>query len=251
MLMKFYLKVLVMFVIGSLIFAGELTISAAASLKDVMGEIEKVYETDYKEMKLTLNYGGSGSLQQQIENGAPVDIFISAALKQVESLDKKNLLYPNSQINLLKNDVVLIIPKNSKANIKDFFGLGDEKIKKIGIGEPKSVPVGQYSMEIFKKLDIQKMIESKLIYAKDVRAVLTWVETENVDAGIVYKTDAVLSEKIKIIGNAPKDSHSPVIYPAAIIKDSKSIPEAKKFIEFLKGKKAKDIFVKYGFTPIN
>jgi len=236
---------------SNLMFGNELIISVAASLKDVMGEIEKNYETDYKGTKLSFNFGASGSLEQQIENGAPVDIFISAALKQVDDLDKKGYLLAGSQSNLLKNDIVLIVPRDSKINIKDFYGLNDEKIKVIGIGEPKSVPVGQYSLEVFKKLNILNSVESKLIYGKDVRTVLTWVETENVDAGIVYKTDAILSDKIKIIGSAPKDSHSPVIYPAAIIKDTKYVSEAKKFLEFLKGKKAKEIFIKYGFTPIN
>ena len=251
MLMKFLLKVVLMLVIFNAVFAGEITVSAAASLKDVMGEIEKNYEAEFKGTKVVFNFGASGSLQQQIENGAPVDIFISAGLKQIEELNKKGYLLAESQNNLLKNDIVLVIPRDSKVNLKDFYGLNDEKIKIIGIGEPKSVPVGQYSWEVFKKLNILNGIESKLIYGKDVRTVLTWVETENVDAGIVYKTDAILSDKIKIIGSAPKDSHSPVIYPVAIIKDTKYISEAKKFLEFLKGKKAKEIFIKYGFTPIN
>lgn len=236
---------------SNLMFGNELIISVAASLKDVMGEIEKNYETDYKGTKLSFNFGASGSLEQQIENGAPVDIFISAALKQVDDLDKKGLLLDNTKFNLLKNDIVLIVPREANINIKDFYGLNDERLKIIGIGEPKSVPVGQYSLEVFKKLGIQNKIESKLVYGKDVRTVLTWVETENVDAGIVYKTDAILSDKIKIIGSAPKDSHSPVIYPVAIIKDTKNVSEAKSFVDFLKGKKAKEIFIKYGFTPIN
>ena len=251
MLMKFLLKVVLMFVVLGSVFAGEITVSAAASLKDVMGEIEKIYEMEFKGTKVVFNFGASGALQQQIENGAPVDIFISAASKQVDELNKKGYLLTESQSNLLKNDIVLVVPGDSKANIKDFYGLNNEKIKVIGIGEPKSVPVGQYSLEVFKKLNILNSVESKLIYGKDVRTVLTWVETENVDAGIVYKTDAILSDKIKIIGSAPNGSHSPVIYPVAIIKDTKYVSEAKSFLEFLKGKKAKDIFIKYGFTPVN
>lgn len=245
------LVVLLMMVFCNFIFAGGLTVSAAASLKDVMTEIGKVYETDFKGQKVVFNYGASGALQQQIENGAPVDLFISAAAKQVDDLDKKGFLLTNSKFELLKNDIVLIVPLGSTMGIKDFSGLTMDKIKRIGIGEPKSVPVGQYSLEVFKFLNIQSNLDSKLIFGKDVRAVLNWVETENVDAGIVYRTDALLSDKVKIIGSAPKDSHSPVIYPVAIVKDSKSINQAKEFLTFLKSKKIKDIFIKYGFTPLN
>lgn len=250
MLKRKILLLICMFGLCNFLFASDLTVSAAASLKDVMSEIEKIFENDFKGTNLILNYGASGALQQQIENGAPVDVFISAASKQVEELDKKGLLLGNTKSDLLKNDIVLITSKNSSIPIKDFNGLVNEKVQRIGIGEPKSVPVGQYSLEVFKFLNIQSSLDTKLIYGKDVRAVLNWVETENVDAGIVYRTDALLSDKVKIICVAPKDSHNPVIYPIAIIKDSKNIEGAKEFLSFLKTKKIRDIFIKYGFSPI-
>lgn len=249
MLIKTFMKiVMLMVILCAIANGGELTVSAAASLKDVLTEIQKVYETGDK--KVVFNFGGSGSLQNQIENGAPVDVFISAAKKQVEELDKKNFLVKGSQVEIVKNDVVLIVPKSSKVNIKDYMGLTDKKIKVIGIGEPSSVPAGQYAMEIFKYIGIDSKISSKLVYGKDVRTILSWVESENADAGIVYKTDAMLSDKIKIIAKASDESHKPVVYPAAIIADTKSLNESKKFIEFLKSKKAQSIFIKFGFTPI-
>ena len=232
------------------ISAVTITVSAAASLKDVMTEIKKAYEIENKVDKLRFNFGGSGSLQQQIENGAPVDIFISAAQKQIDELDKKNLLVKTSKVNLLKNEVVLVTPISSKLAIKSYKDLVNKNVITIGIGEPKSVPAGQYSIERFNKLGISEKIISKLVYGKDVRTILSWVETGNVDAGIVYKTDAISSDKVKVVSTAPKDSHTLVIYPAAIVSDSKLQNESKKFLKFLKSKKAIDIFIKFGFSPI-
>lgn len=234
----------------SSISAATITISAAASLKDVMTEIKKAYEIENKVDKLIFNFGGSGSLQQQIENGAPVDIFISAAQKQIDELDKKNLIIKTSKVNLLKNEVVLVTPISSKLAIKNYKDLINSNVVSLGIGEPKSVPAGQYSIEIFNKLGINEKVNSKLVYGKDVRTILSWVETGNVDAGIVYKTDAISSDKVKVVSTAPKDSHTPVIYPAAIVSDSKFQNESKKFLKFLKSKKAINIFIKFGFSPI-
>lgn len=238
-------------VISSICMAKDITVSAAASLKDVMQDIKKAYETEVKSDSLIFNFGGSGALQQQIENGAPTDVFISAAPKQMDALVSKGLIENGTKLNIVTNEVVLIIPKTSKSKISSYNGLSDAGIAKIGCGEPASVPVGQYSMEVFKNLGITDKVVGKLVYAKDVRAVLNWVETENADAGIVYRTDAITSDKIKIVCAAPKGSHSLIIYPAAVISESKLKDSASKFVKFLKSAKAKEIFVKYGFTPLN
>jgi molybdate transport system substrate-binding protein len=228
----------------------ELTISAAASMKDAMLDIQKIYEKEKPGVKLTFNFGASGSLQKQIENGAPVDLFISAAEKQMNDLDAKKLLLDGTKSTLVENDVVLIVPKDSKLR-GDFKLLTSDMVKKIALGETKSVPVGQYSIEILEKLGIKDAALPKAVYAKDVREVLTWVETGNVDAGIVYKTDALISKgKSVIIASAPKDSHKPVIYPVAVIKDSKSVLAAKDFLAFLKSKKSGAVFTKFGFVTV-
>lgn len=228
-------------------YSASITVSAAASLKDTMLEIKKVYEQENMGEELIFNFGSSGSLKRQIENGAPVDVFISAAEKQVNELEKKNLILQNTRISLLKNEVVLIAPINSVLTIKDYEGLKDGKVGKIGIGDPKSVPAGQYGMEVFDFLKLSEELKEKFVYGKNVRAVLSWVETENVDVGIVYKTDAVISDKVKIIKDAPEGSHRAIIYPAVIIKDSQMVEESAKFLDFLKGKEAKEIFLKFGF----
>jgi molybdate transport system substrate-binding protein len=245
--------VVLLFTVSLGIFAAdktEITISAAASLKDAFLDIQKLYENDKPGEKLILNFGASGSLQQQIENGAPVDIFISAAAKQVDDLQKKGLLLDGSRVTLVENSVVLIVPGDSKLK-GDFNLLASDSVKKIALGETASVPVGQYSLEIFDSMKIREKVLPKAVFAKDVREVLTWVETGNVDAGIVYKTDALISKgKIIVLASAPAGSHKPVIYPAAIIKDSKHAVEAKDFISYLKSKTGTEIFVKYGFVPV-
>jgi molybdate transport system substrate-binding protein len=228
----------------------ELTISAAASLKDALTEIQMLYVKDNPGVSLVFNFGASGSLEQQIENGAPVDVFISAAEKQVNDLEKKNMILDGSKGILAENAVVLIVPKDSKLK-GDFKLLASDAVKKIALGETKSVPVGQYSLEIFESLGIKDTVLPKAVFAKDVREVLTWVETGNVDAGIVYKTDALIAKgKVAVIAEAPKGSHKKVTYPAAVIKDSKHAAAAKQFLAYLKGKKAGDVFAKLGFVTV-
>lgn len=244
---KNLLFIFLAFILNSLTFADTLTISAAASLKEVMTDIKTEYEKTYPSDKIIFNFGGSGALQKQIENGAPVDVFISAATKQMNELVSKNLILPNSNFILLENSVVLIKPKNSKLKVSSFNDLTKADIKKIAIGEVSSVPVGQYSMEIFNNLKINDKISNKLIYGKDVLSVLSWVESDNVDLGIVYKTDAISSTKVIIVANAPANSHKPVEYPIGIVKDSKNIAKSQQFIKFLKSNKAKALFKKYGF----
>jgi len=163
------------------IVAPSLTISAAASLKDAIAEIQQLY-TQQQPVTITNNFGASGSLQHQIEQGAPVDIFISAAATQMDALQQKGLIITDTRKNILSNQVVLIIPKNSQvvANFKD---LTSSRVQKIALGEPKSVPAGKYAQEVLTFYNIFNQIKPKIIYAKDVRQVLTYVETGNVDAG--------------------------------------------------------------------
>ncbi|WP_330203362.1 molybdate ABC transporter substrate-binding protein [Cyanobacterium sp. Dongsha4] len=230
---------------------GKLTVSAAASLKDVMEEIKPLYEQKYSQTKLTYNFGSSGSLQQQIEQGAPVDIFISAANKQMDALEKKGLLLTGTRRNLVSNQMVLIVPANqnqNKVQIKNFTDLTNKNIGRIALGEPKSVPAGKYAQEVLTYYKIAEQVNAKAVYGKDVRQVLNYVATGNVDAGIVYLTDAKIENKVKIVATAPSSSHSPVVYPIAVIKDSKNPQESKQLINFLTTSDIQKIFKKYGFS---
>ncbi len=235
--------------------SNSLTISAAASLRNVLEEVKLEYAKSQSNVKINYNFGASGALQQQIEQGANVDVFISAAGKQMDALESKNLLLSGTRKNVLGNQIVLIVPRNAE-DISSFADLkGDSasahaglRITKIALGEPKSVPAGKYAQETLSYFQILETAKSKFVFAKDVRQVLSYVETENVDAGIVYITDAKQSSLIKIVAIAPVKSHSPVIYPVAVIQNSKNVAQARSFTGFLLSKEANNIYRKYGFN---
>ena len=223
-----------------------LLISAAASLKEALEEIKPLYQQSKPNVNINYNFGSSGALQQQIEQGAPADIFISAAKKQVDALEQKGLLVPGTRNIIAKNRLVLVVPKNV-VGITSFYSLKDAKVKKIAIGEPRSVPAGQYAQQVLEKLKIWSEIKSKLVFANNVRQVLASVESGNADAGLVYITDAKISDKVKVVVTADEKYHSPIIYPLAVVKRSKNVDAAKEFSQFLSSNQAKTVFKKYGF----
>jgi molybdate transport system substrate-binding protein len=184
-------------------------VSAAASLTDAMNEIGKIYQQEQNNVKVTFNFGSSGSLQQQIEQGAPADIFFSAATKQMTALQDKKLIINDSNKKLLKNKMVLVVPAGS-TTIKSFDDLSKARV--IALGEPDSVPAGKYGKEVLTNLKLWDQLSSKLVYAKDVRQVLAYVESGDADAGIVYQTDTVITDKVKIVAVADEKTHTPVVY---------------------------------------
>jgi molybdate transport system substrate-binding protein len=224
-----------------------LTVSVAASLQEAMAAIKPLYEQQSPEVNIVYNFGSSGALQYQIEQGAPVDIFISAAPKQMNALEKEGFLLENTRKNLLGNQIVLIVTKANN-NITKFQDLTKNDVKKIALGNPKSVPAGQYAKEVLESFNLSDKLTSKFIFAKDVRQVLFYVETGNVDAGLVYATDAKISDKVKVVATAPENSHSPLIYPVAAIENSQHPEAAAAFIQFLFSESAQELFRKYGFT---
>jgi molybdate transport system substrate-binding protein len=226
----------------------ELTVSAAASLQDALTDIKTTFEKGHPNVKITYNFGASGALQQQISQGAPVDIFFSAAEDKFQKLEKDDLIEKKNGTDLLGNGLVLVVPKDSNKGIKSFENL--TKADKIALGTPESVPAGQYGKETLENLKILSAVAGKVVYAKDVRQVLTYVETGNVDAGIVYKTDALTSQKVKIAATAAENTHDPIIYPVGVIKNSSHPKEAALFYEYLQKQKSMKIFEKYGFKGL-
>jgi molybdate transport system substrate-binding protein len=226
----------------------ELTISAAASLQDALNNISASFEKEHPNVKINYNYGASGALQQQISQGAPVDLFFSAAEDKFKKLIKAGMIEKNKGTDLLGNELVLVVPKDSNKAIKTFADL--IKAEKLAIGTPETVPAGQYAKETLEKLHVWKDVENKLVYAKDVRQVLTYVETGNVDAGIVYKTDALSSPKVKIVATAEESTHAPIIYPVGIIKNSSHPKEAQLFYDYLQNDKSIKTFERYGFKGL-
>jgi molybdate transport system substrate-binding protein len=230
--------------------AVELTISAAATLRDALTTLQPIYEFAHAGTTLTFNFGSSGSLQQQIEQGAPVDVFLSASPKQMDALAEQGLLLSDTRKDLLTNSVVLIAPLD-KMGVTRFEDLKQDTVARLSIGDPGSTPVGQYSQEVLESLGLADAVQSKLVLAKDVWQILSYVETGNVDAGMLYSTDAKTSNQVQVIATAPPNSHSPIIYPGAVIADSTNPAAADAFVEFLTTDEAIAHFKSYGFLPIS
>lgn len=225
----------------------ELLISSAASLTDSLNEIQAAYEKEHNHIKLSFNFGASGALQQQIEQGAPVDLFLSAGKKQMTALIDKQLIDSNQQMNLLTNELVMIVPSDSSLVINTMEDIIQSGVNNIAIGEPETVPVGTYTKDSLTSYNLWDAVQPKAVFAKDVRQVLSYVETGNTEIGFVYKTDALTSQKVTVALAADPSTHKPIEYPIGIIKASKHAKEAEEFYNYLQSKAAQDIFLKYGF----
>ena len=227
----------------------ELNISAAASLKEVMADLETEYNKSNENVTLVVNYGSSGSLQQQIEQGAPCDLFISAGQKQMNTLKENGLLLDDTIKDLVENSLVLV--EANGVDITSFDDLKSDKVKHIAVGEPESVPAGKYADEVLTNTGIKDSVSDKLVFAKDVKEVLAWVASGNADVGFVYLSDALSSDSVKIVENVDEvNEHSSITYPVSVIKDSNNIDEAKKFEDFLFTDAAQKIFEKYGYKSV-
>jgi molybdate transport system substrate-binding protein len=228
--------------------AKEIIVSAAASLRDAFVEIGAIYEKQTG-VKPNFNFAASGVLQQQIETGAPVDVFASAAQQQMDNIQKKGLLLDETRQDFTGNSLVLIVPANSKLNIKTFEDIADAKVGRIAIGNPKTVPAGQYAQDSLTAMKLWDKLQERFIPGENVRQVLDYVSRDEVDAGFVYASDAAVGgDKIRVVAQAPKGTHEAIVYPIAVIKDSKNAGAARQFIELTQSKTGKDILAKYGFA---
>ncbi|ODA39265.1 molybdate ABC transporter substrate-binding protein [Desulfosporosinus sp. BG] len=224
----------------------ELLISTAPSLKGSFEEIKGLYAAKEAGVKLVFNYGPSGSLQNQIEQGAAADIFISQGKPQMDALEQKGLIKKDSRINLLGDELVLIVAKDN-TTLKGFEDLTKPEVKKIGIGEAESVPAAKTAKETLETLKLWDTLRPKLVMGKDLMQVMAYVETGNAEAGFVWDTIAVTSNKVKIVATAPANSHKPVVLPAAVVTASKNSDVASKFLQYLQSDEAMKIFEKNGF----
>ncbi len=227
----------------------EVNLAAAASLKNVFDEkLIPMFEQKYTGVKVTPTYASSGDLQTQIENGLKADVFMSAANKQMNALVEEDIIDNDTNLQFLENKVVLIVPKDSTSNISSFDDLKNVK-GNIAIGDPESVPAGQYAKEVLNNTGIWDTVEPKLSLGTDVTAVLNQVAQGSADCGIVYATDAKSTDDVKVVCEAPGDAlKTPVIYPVAALKNSTDSNATKAFMDFLQTQEAKDVFVEYGFT---
>ena len=229
--------------------ADEILVSAAASLTDVLKEISNGYQSKSKHT-VKFNFGPSSGLARQIEEGAPADLFFSADLPQMDNLDKKDRLEPGTRKNLLSNQLVIIVPADSKLVISSPKDLLKADIKRIALAEPSSVPAGVYSSKYLADEGLWDKVNSKVVPVQDVRATLAAVESGNVESGFVYKTDAAVSKKVKVAFQVPIEKGPKIVYPIAIIKESKRKDAAREFMNYVQSPAAKDVFKKYGFVVL-
>jgi molybdate transport system substrate-binding protein len=227
----------------------EITVSAAISLKNTFEEIGRYYESRNRGTKIMFNFGASGDLMRQIEAGAPVDVFASASPGEMDELEKRGLTTPGSRLNFALNTVVLVFPSDAKASVISFSQLRSESIRTIAVGNPKTVPAGRYAEEVFSYYKMLDAIQAKLIFTGNVRQVLDYVARREVDAGVVYSTDAIARAKeVEIVATAPGQSHRPVVYPIAVVKGTKNVAAAEAFISLVASDEGKKILKKYGFA---
>ena len=227
----------------------KVVIFAAASLTNAIDEIAENYEKESK-IKIQTSFASSSTLAKQIENGAPADIFVSADTKWMNYLNEKNALKENTTTNLLNNTLVLIAPKSKifKVDMIPSFNFDGAFNGKLCMGETESVPVGIYGKQALKSLNWWDKVKSRVVGSQDVRAALVLVERGECEAGIVYETDAKVSEKVQVVATFPEDSHEAIIYPLSLTNRARS--EASDFYNYLKSEQAKAVFIKYGFSFI-
>ncbi len=225
----------------------EITVSAAASLTEAFKDMEPEFETENPGVDVNFNFGSSGNLRKQIEGGAPADVFASADQKNMNTLANETLIDNSSRENFAQNSLVLIVPVNSTLNITGVKDLTDSKVEKIGVGNPDTVPVGNYTRTAMTEAGLWSQLENKAVFAEDVKQVLTYVERGEVDAGFVYMSDAMTAEPgtIKIITNISVST--PVKYPIAIVSSSQDKKDAQKFIDFVTGAEGQKILQNSGF----
>lgn len=230
--------------------ADEILVSAAASLTDVLKEIGGAYQSKSNHT-VKFNFGPSSGLARQIDQGAPVDLFFSADLAQMDRLDKKGRLEPGARKNLLSNQLVIIVPADSNLAISSPKDLLTAAIKRIALAEPSSVPVGVYSSKYLADEGLWNQVKSKIVPVQDVRATLAAVESGNVEAGFVYKTDAAVSKQVKIAYEVPIAKGLKIIYPVAVVRESKRKDVARDFLNYLQSLNAKATFKRYGFIVLD
>ena len=226
------------------------TVFAAASTTNAMSDIGQRY-TAQENDKIRFSFASSSTLAKQIDNGAPADIYVSANVKWMDYLINKRMILPNSRVDLLGNRIVLIVPSQSALkhiDIKLDFPLasylGDGRL---AMGDPDHVPAGIYGKEALKRLNVWQQVRNKVAGMKDVRAALMMVERGEVPLGLVYSTDAAISSKVRIVGVFPPETHSPIIYPVAIVANH-GRSSVERFMAFLKSTAARTVFEKYGFS---
>ncbi|MDD2806274.1 MAG: molybdate ABC transporter substrate-binding protein [Elusimicrobiales bacterium] len=227
---------------------GEILVSAAVSLKDVLQYAAPIFEGENPGLKVDFNFGGSGQLKAQIQGGAPVDVFISASAADMDGLEAGELIVEGTRRDAARNRLVLVKGKALKSGLKGVAGLASPGISRIAIGNPATVPAGRYAAEALRKRGLYGAVEARLILAENVRQVLDYAARGEVDAGFVYLTDARVEPRVEIAEVLPASDHAKIVYPCAVLKNAPNPAGAAKFTDFLLSKKGKSAFRRFGFN---
>lgn len=228
--------------------AQEMTLSVAVSLKEAIEDLGKSFAASRPGLTLRYNFGASGDLQKQIEAGAPVDLFLSAAQRQMEELEKKNLIVAASRRAFARNVLTVVKPADSRVDISKAADLADSRVGRIALGNPKTVPAGQYAEESLKALGLWERLQPKMVFTENVRQSLDYVARGEVDAGFVYTTDlAARAQGIKEAFRPAEDTYRPIVYPVAIVAASKQQALAQAFIDLLVSESGQVVLARFGF----
>jgi molybdate transport system substrate-binding protein len=228
----------------------EVRVAAAASLADVLKEIAAPYERHSGD-HVVLIFGGSNTLARQIREGAPIDLFISADNARMDELERKQLILPESRQALLSNTLAVVIAVDRELVVKGPESLLDGGVKRIALGDPNAVPAGIYAREYLESTGLWKSLQRKIVSAENVRGALAAVESGNADAAIVYRTDAAVSKKVRVAFEVPVQAGPRILYPVALLRESRQPDAARKFLEHLLGQKSRRIFEKFGFVVLS
>ncbi len=228
--------------------AQELTLSVAVSMKEATEEIGRLFTQAHPGVTLRYNLGASGDLQRQIEAGAPVDLFVSAAARQMDELEARRLIVPATRRAFAKNVLVAVAPADSTLDLSRPGALAEPRVTRIAVGNPKTVPGGQYTEESLRALGLWDRVRAKLVYAENVRQALDYVNRGEVDVGFVYATDAATrAGRVKEVFRPGEDTYRPVVYPAAVVTGSRHVALATAFIELLVGREGQAVLRRLGF----
>lgn len=227
--------------------AGVITVSAAASLEEALMAIKAAFEAEHPGLRVDLNLGSSGALGQQIQRGAPVDVFLSASEEPMQALVELGLVAPGDVRVFATGRLVLVGGRYTPATLAYWEDLSHAGIRRVALGNPEHVPAGQYGQAVLESLGLWEQIRDKLVFGEDVRQVLAYVESGGADAGLVYSTDAAAAPRVRIIAHAPAGTHPPIRYLGAVVGGSKARAEARAFMEFMLSAEGRAVLREHGF----
>jgi molybdate transport system substrate-binding protein len=224
------------------------TVAGAASLREVVMELDSLYAVEHPNVAVRATFGASGAVRQQIEQGAPVDVFISASDRHVDALQRAGLVDARSRRAFAGNALVLIVPAASGANVRGFGDLASPAVRRVAVGAAASVPAGEYAEQVLRSLGIAEAVAAKAVYAQNVRQVLSYVERGEVDAGIVYRSDVRAGRRVRVVAEAPPATHAPITYPLVLVSRRPHAEEARVYAAFLLGPRGREVLARRGFT---